>query len=244
MNYPILQTLGLLPKEVEVYEILLKLGESPISSVLKETNDHPQIIYRAIDGLVTKDLVLVSYRQHRRYVRAEDPRILEKIEEKRLEKVRSLIPELLTLQKSSKDALVRVAKGNEAVRTLRQRGVDELASGEVYYVIGASSDRFYEVMGNLYPKIEKKRVKNEIIKKVITFENQRESLRDHETNPKYTEFRYLPESYPIPSSTNIFGSTVAIIIWEPEPILITIESAQVAESYKHYFDALWNLAKS
>jgi len=37
---------------------------------------------------------------------------------------------------------------------------------------------------------------------------------------------------------------VAIQIWLPDPIVITIESPEVAQSYKDYFDSLWKTAKA
>lgn len=242
MSHPILEKIGLTSKEAEVYETLLKLGESPVSDILKETRDHPQIIYRAIDSLLSQGLVIETYRRHRKYVRAEDPRILEQKEEKKLEELRSNIPQLLALQKSSKDAIVRVAKGNEAVRSLRLRAIDSLSEGDIFYIIGASGDRYYEIMADQHAELERKRIKKKICRKLLSFESQKSQLEQDQFK-NLAEFRYLPEEYPIPSSTNIFANTVAIIIWEPEPIVITIESPQVAESYRHYFSTLWQIAQ-
>lgn len=243
MAIPILETIGLTPKEVEVYTTLLRVGECPIADILKETHDHPQVVYRALDGLVAQKLVIVSYRRHRKYVRAEDPHALEKIEEQRLKEVRQTIPELLALQKGSKDAIVRVDKGNEAVRTLRLKGVDELTAGDTYCIIGASGDRFYEIMADQYAEIERKRIKKGIHRKLLAYVSQKPGIEKHDTWYKLAEFRYLPEDNSAPSSTNIFGSTVAIIVWEAEPLVITIQSQSVAQSYIKYFETLWQMAK-
>ncbi len=45
------------------------------------------------------------------------------------------------------------------------------------------------------------------------------------------------------TSTNVFRTTVAIFVWTAEPIAIVVESPEVAESYRHYFTALWKVAK-
>lgn len=243
MPHPILEASGLTPKEAEVYEILLRLGEVPVADILKETQDHPQVIYRALDGLTARGLVLTTMRRHRKHVRAEDPRVLEKLEQQRLEAIRQSIPELLALQKTDKEAVIRSAKGNEAVRSLRLQAIEILKEGETLYIIGASGDRYYEILREQHAEIERKRIKKKIWRKLISFESQRNQLEQDKFR-ELTEFRYLPSDYPVPTSTNIFGNTVATIIWQPEPIVITIESKPVAESYKHYFDALWSLAKS
>ncbi len=240
MSYPILEKIGLSPKEAEVYEVLLKLGESPVSDILKETQDHPQVVYRAIDSLLAQGLVIETFWRHRKYVRAEDPRVFEQRAEKNLEELRINIPELLALQKSSQDAIVRVAKGNEAVRSLRLRAIDTLSDGDTLYIIGASGDRYYEIMADQHAEIERKRIKKRICRKLISLESQKTQLeRDHFKD--LTEFHFLSEEFPIPSSTNIFANTTAIIIWEPEPIVIAIESKEVAESYVHYFHSLWKI---
>jgi hypothetical protein len=78
---------------------------------------------------------------------------------------------------------------------------------------------------------------------LLAFESQRKMLQKNEIW-ELIAIRYLPESNPVPSSTNIFGSTVAIQIWLSDPIVITIESPEVAQSYKDYFDSLWKTAKA
>lgn len=239
----ILESNGLTPKESEVYLAMLKLGESPVSDIIKETKTHPQIIYRAIEGLADKQLALIEYRRHRMYVRAEDPRVLEDQEQERVKQLHHIIPELLSLQQITPDAIVRVAKGNEAVRDLRVKGYSTLKEGETYYIMGASGRRFYEVMGKYHLEIERMRVKRGVRKKIMSFESQRQLISEQELVNKYVEYRYLPEKFPTPTSTNIYADVTAIIIWAKTPIVITVESKEVAESNKNYFETLWKMAK-
>lgn len=244
MTNQILEQIGLTKKEAEVYKLLLLFGESPVADILKETGNHPQVVYRAIDGLVAKELVLITVRRHRKYVRAEDPKIIEQMEEKKLEKVRGLIPDLLALQKNSRDAIVRVHKGNEAVRAAREKPTKELKESETFYVIGASGDRFYEIMGERFVEMERARVKKKIQRKMISFENQREKFAEHiESLKKFTELRFLSEHFSVPSSTLIYDKTTIIFIWSKIPLVIEIESDEVAESYKNYFQTLWKTAR-
>ena len=238
-----LLALGLNDQEVKAYTAILRLGDVPVSDVIKALKEHPQIVYRLIERLAAKGLVITSTKKHRKYVRAEDPRILQQMEERKLEQLRGAVPELLALQKAPKDALVRVAHGVDAVKSLRMRGIDETSPGGTYYIIGASGDRFYQIMGDYYLKVERKREKKKIKRKLLSFESQRALLKRSEPPTKYVEHRFLPSPHPVPSSTNIFNDTVAIFIWTEEPIVIAIESKEVAASYRHYFDSLWKVAK-
>lgn len=238
----ILEEIGLTKKEAEVYKILLRLGNSPISKVLAATGSHPQVIYRVIDTLEKKGLVTVTTRKSRKFVRAEDPKTLEVIEKKRLENLVKALPELSALQKTPADAIIKVSRGDEAVRSLRMRGLKELPVGGTYQVIGASGNRYYEVMGDFLKGYERKRVKKKIWMKLIAFKGQKDLIANQTIDPHYNDFRYLSEEFAVFSSTNIFNDTVAILIWSADPIVITIESAEVADSYKQYFSSLWKHA--
>ncbi len=123
------ESIGLSAKEVEIYRTVLKLGESPVADILNETQDHPQIVYRALDALSAKNLVFTTYKRHRKYVRAESPRVIEKMAEKQVEDIRQQIPDLLALQKMTKDTIVRVYKGSEGVRSVRDQAIDAVATG-------------------------------------------------------------------------------------------------------------------
>lgn len=244
MSNEILKQLGLSEREVEIYKLLLKIGESPIANLIKAANIHSQLIYRAIDGLTRKGLVTVTFRRYKKYVRAEDPRILEKLEQEKITKLRDIIPDLLKLQRSSKDAIVKILKGVEALRKIRIQIIDNLNKDDILYILGGGADgKFIDLMGELHFQLEKRRVRREINKRMIAYENQRKLIE--KTNP-YTEFsetRYLQNNYSTPSTIFIFAHTVVITLWSCEPILIVIESPDLVVSYTNYFKILWQQAK-
>lgn len=238
-----LQLLGLKEKEAGLYEALLPLGNVPLADVTQVLREHPQIVYRLVDSLAAKGLVTVSTKRHRKYVCAENPRILEQLQLQQLEAVRADLPRLLALQSTNDKTTVRMLRGDESLRSLRLRGYRELKAGETYHVIGGSGDRFYEAMGERYGEIEGVRLKRGVKRRIITFESQRRSFAKRETVRDLTEVRFLPNHFPIPSSTNIFRDTTALIIWDTEPIIVEIESPAVAKAHRQMFQALWKLAK-
>lgn len=235
---------GLTEREAEVYETLLKLGDVSIAEVLRALpGTHPQIVYRALEALDTKGLVTVTIQKHRRFVRAEDPRKLERMEEKRLEELRAGIGELEALRKIPRGVLVRVERGNEALREIRRRGYSAVPSGGAYLALGGSGDRYYEVMAAEHPRLERLRIRRKVRLRLIAFESQRPGLTKDPWK-KYAEFRYLPEEYATVSSTYVYADTVNIFIWSVEPVGIVIESPEVAKMYRVHFEALWKVAKA
>lgn len=242
-EFPILEELGLNEREAQVYEALLRLGECPVADILQATKLHPQLIYRALDSLVSKGLVIVSFRRHRKYVKAEDPQILERMETERLVKLRQTMPDLLALQKGSRDAVVRVEKGAEAVRSHRAKIIDFLTENSRLDIIGGSGDSFFTIMGERLREVERKRIKKQILRRILSFRSQRELFESNDPFKKLTEYRYLDTEYPVPSSTLIYENKVALYIWTSDPLVIEIESAEAADSYRSYFEALWAIGK-
>ncbi len=237
----ILKDIGLSKTEIAIYERLLELGECPVGVLKKSLEMHPQIIYRAIEGLSKKGLVLVINKKNKKYVSAEHPKKLEELEKDKLAKLKEAMPELLQLMKTPKETIVKTSIGFEAVRAFRRLAISELKRNDSLLIIGGSGDRFYDALGLGYKEIEEKRIKKKIHKKLIAFPTEREKFKK-DPFKLYTEYKYFSSYQPTTSSVNIFGDHVGIIVWAIEPILLHIKNAEIATSYKHYFDELWQSA--
>ena len=234
----ILEDIGLTKTEARVYERLLQLGECSVGILQKSLETHPQIVYRAIEGLTKKGLVISVRKKNKKYISAEHPKKLEEMEKEKIAKLKNALPELLHLMQPRKGAIVKTSIGDEAIRSFRRSAINELKRNDSLLIIGGSGDRFYDAMGNTYEEIESKRIKKKIHKKLIAFSSEREKFQK-DTHRLYTDFRYFSSYHPTTSSINIFRDTVGIIIWATEPILIQIQSSEVALSYRHYFDEMW-----
>ncbi len=238
----ILNDIGLTKSEALVYERLLQLGENSIGTIQKSLGIHPQIVYRTIESLNKKGLVVLLTKKNKKYVSPEHPRKLEEIEKERMLKLKEAIPELLHLMKPQKGAIVKTSIGFEAIRSFRRKAIDELKRNDSLLVIGGSAERFYGVMGEGYKEVEEKRIKKKIFKKLIAFPTEREKF-NKDPYRLYTDFRYFSSSHPTTSSINIFGNNVGIIIWSTEPILLHIKNEEIATSYRHYFEELWSSSR-
>ena len=239
----VLEQSGLTRKEAEIYAELLRLGEVPVSAVLKATSSHPQVVYSTIEALVRKGLATSVTRRNRKYVSAEDPQVLVARQRERLRELDDALPQLRALRDVPPNAVVRVSRGNSAVQAFRMRQAEETPTRGTDYVIGGSGEAYWRSMGDQRLEYERKRINKGITKKLVTFESQRDFLEQGGIQRELAEFRYLPERYGIPSTTMVFCDVVAICIWELDPIVITIESESVAESYRNYFESLWKMGK-
>lgn len=241
----ILEDIGLTKRESDIYQEILRHGEVKIGVLLTSLHAHPQVIYRTIKGLADKGLVTEFYRRGRKHVRAEPPEKLLKMEEKRLVRLEEYLPSLISMhERGQKETIVRVEKGNEAVVRLRTGAIEKLNKGEVFYLIGGSGQRFYGAMGKEFDRIEAKRIKKGVRRKVISFESERTITDTREKAKPLTAFRYIAGGNASPASTAIFGNTVGLMIWTEEPIAISLESEELADSYRDFFETLWKTAKN
>lgn len=240
----ILEDIGLTGRETQIYEEILRKGEVKVGLLLTDLRMHPQIIYRTIKSLADKGLITEFMRRGRKHVRAESPNKLLKIEEKRLSRLEDYLPTLISMHKrGAKQTIVRVEKGNDAIVRLRQNAVEKLSKGDTYYVIGGSSERFYSAMGLMLKSIEAKRVKKGIKRKMISYESQRQEIARLDTEKSNTVLRFIEGEKTSPASTAIYGDTVGLMIWSDEPVAIILESKELADSYRDFFNSLWKISK-
>lgn len=240
IHMEILTDIGLTKTESAVYERLLRLGEVSVSALQKSLKLHPQIVYRAVEGLGQKGLVAVYSKKNKKFVSPEHPKKLEELEKARLTRLKEALPELVHMMPSQnkKDALVKTSIGFDALRAFRRLAIDTLAHGDSLLIIGASPDRFYTAMGDEFGEIEKKRIKKKIWRKIIASPAGREQF-EQDPYREHTLFRYFSASQPATSTINIFADHVGIVIWTTEPVLLHIKNEDVAVSYRHYFSELW-----
>lgn len=243
MNQEVLEKIGLTRKEAEVYQTLLRLGEVPIVEVLKETKSHPQVIYSVVERLTQKGLLSKFERNHKAYIQAESPERLVQIENNRLADLKNALPSLLAIQKKSPETMVKVLKGNQAIRDLKFQIVQDLKRGDTEYILNAAGLSYKEAMGVYFEEYDRRRIKKGINKKYLTYESQRSFTEKYHKLKLFAQYKYLPKYYQVPSSSIIFKNTVALIIWEKDPIIIKIESKNVATSYLQHFELLWQIAQ-
>jgi sugar-specific transcriptional regulator TrmB len=240
----VLEDIGLTKREIQVYEEVLRRGETKIGALFDDLHMHSQIIYRVIKSLMDKGLLTEFYRRGRKHVRAESPNKLIQMEEKRLAQLTAFVPSLISLHKKGQyETIVRVEKGNDAIIRLRTKAIEVLKRGQTFYVIGGSTEHFYDIMGRELERIERLRVKKGIKRKIISYESQRGRTQIIEKKTPLVDLRYIEGEKISPASTVVFGDTVGLMIWTDEPVAITLQSKELADSYRDFFESLWKIAK-
>lgn len=236
--------LGFSKNSAKVYLALLELGDCAISRILEKTELHPQIVYNSLGELRKQGYATYTIKNSRRYFKANSPKhLVEEVKEK-LNKAEEILPALLKKAKGTGEQNVFVFSGEKEFRKVRLNVIRSIPKGEIYYVLGSGGKHFYQVMEGSYWESERIRIRRGVYKKIIAYEdvaNYLESLRKDKS--KMEERHTLPGIYENPTTTIFGGNKLALLIWSKPTLSILIENKELVESYKAYFEILWNQAK-
>lgn len=237
-----LEKFGLTKTEEKVYLVLLKLGSSPASDIIKKTQLHRTTVYDVLERLIEKGLVsFVVINKIKSYSAVNPSKFLDLAleEKKQAEDTQKFAEEIvkkisLTKKDSKSKANVQVFIGLEGQKTIMDDIIDV---GKEFFILGGGGK--FETENKLYTEqwAEKRRKKK--IKAKIISTNRKES-------PiwKLNQIKYIKEEYFSPTATFIYGNKVAFFIREEPMLIILIESEKLSRDYLDYFNFLWKLAKN
>lgn len=236
----ILKRLGMTNNEVEVYLTLLNRGELSVNEIGNKSGLHRQVCYDALDRLLEKGFVSYITKNSKKFFKALNPeKILDYLEEKKQE-VNSILPELNTLFKTEKEETnVEVIKGKMVFRTIYNDIFKIMKkTREPMYAMGVDEKRYMDLdevgITQYIAKLRREKLKEKLLSKesaTVFFEGSQ------------SEYRLLPDHLFNPNTTHIYGDTIAILIWGNPLYGIIIQSKQVADANRKYFEILWKMAK-
>lgn len=245
METKILEEIGLTNNEITVYLTLLKLGSTTTGSIITEAKIASSRVYVSLENLIERGLVSYFVKNNRKYFRAEDPdNIIKEIEEIK-NKVQGIIPQLKELKPSEeKEEYTTIYEGFKGFRTAFEKQIDVCEPKDEILVLGLSPQTYaFESLRTFLKNIDLRRYKKKIKLRVLLDKKLKSTIgKDREEEP-YTEVKYMPENYFSPAGMNIFKDYVMLLIWEEKPFIFMIKNSKIVDSFRQYFELLWQIAK-
>jgi sugar-specific transcriptional regulator TrmB len=228
-----LKELGLTDSESRVYLALLDLGPSLAGQISRKTGIHRRNVYDITERLIKKGLIGYILKNNRRLFEAANPeRFLDAMKEKEVE-FQEALPGLKVLYGKTKEKQeTNFYTGREGLKTVFQ---DQLEDSKEVLILGASHAAF-DVLPFYFKWYDTDRVKKRIKVRIIASEKLGKKI-------PLAEIRYLSQKYASPLAINIYKDKVAIILWKKEPLAVVIKNAEIADSYKKYFELMWHVAR-
>ena len=242
-----LQKIGLTEGEIRVYEALLTLGSSTSGKITKHSRISGSKVYEVLDRLMTKGLATYVTKNGVKYFEAAHPRklmdyLVEKQQEIEKEKsaIEKIMPQLIAKQESSPKSEAKIFTGWEGMKTANEDIIQTLKKGEEWLSMGLTSQpKLWEAY---FTRRQEARAKKGIKQRHLVNEKYK-TLYEQRKHLPHTEFRFLPESFEMPTSTEIYKNKVSFFIMLPEnPMVIMVENQAVADSFRKYFEAMWEYA--
>ncbi len=233
----ILQEAGLTNVEAKIY-LALSRENLTVWELSKRTSISRSTLYTKINELLAKGIITRVYCDKIRF-KALDPEVLVRINEERTLKVRENLDKIRFW--SSDESTVEVAEGLTAFKEFLN---NLLKKNEEILVYGIHKD-VPKILRGYIDKFHKIRIEKGIVMKHIYDYDALERIRAL-NKLKFTEARTIA-SLKTKSTTNICGDEVLITSWgeglRGKTITIRILSREVSDTYKSYFNRLWQVAK-
>lgn len=250
MQTSFLRELGFTQSEIEVYIALLELGSTTTGPLVDKSGAASSKIYEILDRLIHKGMASYVYDGKIKHFQASPPsRILDYIAEREQEldaqrsDARKLIPQL-ELQRSIAENKQKatIFHGMQGLRAAFDEGLAELRDGSEFIAYGMPMRT--EPVIAWFMHWGRRRVERKITQRLLYNDDARASgMVDAERTLGLTQIRILPPSAHMPASISVFAKSVIIFPVEigEEMLLIKIDDANVANSFRVQFETLWGM---
>ena len=248
MELSALKEIGLTDGEIKVYFALLKLGSTKTGALATSAGVSSSKVYKILARLEKKGLSSHVIREGTKYFQALQPRrILDYIDEESVKLnesralVENMLPDLEKQMASKKAPEAAVFSGFKAVTNLYRGMLDELFPAETYYVIAASYNPELPEQKRFFAKHHARRILKKVKVKMLARSDTRGKL--DQPILVNSEIRFLPPHFMGNMNILFYRDKTLMIVWSAEPVGFLLQSAEVVQNFKDYFDTLWKIAE-
>ncbi len=239
----ILKEIGLTEGEAKVYIALLELGSTTTGPIVDKSGISASKVYNILDKLAKKGFVSYILKAKTKYFHAADPhRIIDYLEEreenllKQKEEIKQVLPQLELKQKEAgKEQIAELFEGAKGIITARERVFNVLKKGETLYEFGTNK-KAHQTMAAYWNDFHGRRTQAGIKAKYIVQDDLKENIEIGEKGG-LIEAKYQPLMGPI--CIDMYGDYTVINLLQDTYLALSIKNKQVTESFKNYFDLIW-----
>ncbi|MDO8741423.1 MAG: helix-turn-helix domain-containing protein [Candidatus Woesearchaeota archaeon] len=246
-----LRKIGLTEGEIKVYDALLELGECTKTALAKKSGISPSNIYDVTNRLVEKGIISkVEKNGIAHFSPANPSHIMDFLDQKEKELqnernfVNQMLPTLLLKFSETKEKVnVEVFQGWSGMKTIFEDLINECKKGDQNYVFGASKGESENQADMFFVKYSKLRAEKGIATSIIFNEElrKRKERIDFFLKSRKYQVRFLQQA--TPAEIMLYKNRSCIMILTKDPLAIRITGKEVADSFRQYFEIMWNAAK-
>lgn len=236
-----LEDFGFSAKQARIYLASLHLGPSSIQTIAKEAKLQRTNAYDAVETLVAKGLMSISTKGKKRFFMAEPPEVLKKILDAKRETLENVLPQLALFHASSEHKpKIRYYPGIDGYK---QAYEDTLTAKEKKLFGIFSVQDMWDVIGReVADHMVERRIKRGISLQVIRSKEKDVGYVYPTSKKELREMRHAPPGMVFPITTYVYDNKVVILSSKKELFGLVIESEDIAQAHRLYFEALWQIS--
>ena len=246
----VLRQVGLTEKEIEVYLVLLELGEVSVGSILKRTNVSSSKIYEILDRLSKKGLVSRVIIEKIYYFSAAPPVcILDYLDQKKQDllsitnRMEQLMPQLERAKKPVEEHSVRSYIGYNGLRTAFGSIINTLNRGEEYVGFIVSPEEIKNpLLANFLVQFHKRRAEKGISARMLADYKMRKVYKK-EPFVSYKKYQIRFAQQKTLSDIIIFRKSILFYTGLGEPEAFIINSDRLANTFLDFFHNNWEVSR-
>lgn len=242
--------MGLTENEILLYELLIKIGESPASRIVRETKLKRPTVYKSLSTLEKKGLITKKDIRKKIHFKPESPeKLLELADEqsKNLDRMRANLQSVLPMLGSeyilsTEKPIVRIYEGREGIKDIYK---DTLTEGKTIYAVESLEEFDPEVWKWANEYYMKVRPRKNIHTNVIISSGRRAKLHRTRDRVHFRITKEVPErKFPFKLEVDVYGDKVAFINYRTDHLLgIVVKHPLIAETMKAWFNLAWEGAQ-
>ena len=229
-----LELIGLSSNEAKIYYTLIKMGPSSAIRLSTASGINRRSVYDALEALISHGLVTYQIVDRKKLFSSTNLDSLSALLDEKRIIVDSLQEELHKFfVKKPAEPIIEIFSGKKSMRGVLE---SQLKIKSTYYIYGGSMQA-RKLLEIYYKQWTKKRVKAKIkIKGLFTDSPE---VKEYVKTLPLIEFKFIPKEILSPAFWWLHGNKVYHVFFQENPIIIAIESKELAKTYLDSFNLLW-----
>jgi sugar-specific transcriptional regulator TrmB len=248
-NVEALKSAGLSEREALTYLDLQQNGESQTGKICDRTKIPSSQIYTILNSLSEKGLVNFKIINNIKIFRASDPDSLAVLfdeKEKQIEQEKEQLLGFISQLKVQPSGISKLSdfkyfSGIRGIKSLYTEIINLWKTGDEYYIASAPLESFGKLEGFFLDVVHKKRIKDKVKLKILINKIGKKWGAIREKMP-LTEVRYMDVN--TKTEYGVLNDYFFLITYGKEPYGLLIKDENFAQTYKVFFNLLWNQANS
>jgi predicted transcriptional regulator len=254
MDKKLFEDLGLTKNEATIYISLIQYGESTANTVSERTGLHRGYCYDTLSKLANKGIVSYAIKSGKKHFKGVHPKKFLDIIKEKEEKVKELIPELLTMYNQKKsDYEIEILEGTNGLKTFHENLFSYFEKKKIplVYEIGrkvslVDNHPMQVFFSNLIKRAKKSGFfhSKEYLKSRIQYLWDHSTKKEDRLMKKFSDLKYLPidfETHGI--DITIIEDNVYIQNYKDKPFVITIKNKEISKFFIQMFKQIWKVSE-